>query len=289
MCIRERFDTPLAIHQVERSLGEHALEKGLTPSTRPAASNNKRVAIVGAGPSGLSAAYFLNTLGYECHVYEAREEAGGLLRWGIPEYRLPLAILAGEISRLERLGVQVHCGTPVARDIMEAPHRNFDAVFVGCGHMHSILPGIQGHELMIDGLEYLRSARSGLSEDVSGEVVVIGGGNTAIDVARTLIRSQANPFILYRRRVADMPAFEQERKAALAEGVIIRELVAPAVVEAEGARIRLTVQDMQVSGEAGEDGRARVVPKGGATETLVVDKVFSATGAEADPVWEPGS
>ena len=175
VCNRAEFDTPLAIHHVERSLGEYALEKGLTPSQLPATGKNKRIAIVGAGPSGLSAAYFLVSLGYECHVYEAREEAGGLLRWGIPEYRLPPAILAGEISRLERLGVLVHCGTPVARDIMEAPHRDFDAVFVGCGHMHSILPGIQGHELMIDGLEYLRSVRAGLSQDVSGDVVVIGG------------------------------------------------------------------------------------------------------------------
>jgi len=288
-CNRSELDTPIAIHHVERSLGEHALEKGLIPSKRPAARKNKRIAIVGSGPSGLSAAYFLNSLGYECHVYEAREEAGGLLRWGIPEYRLPRTILAAEIARLERLGVHVHRAAPVARDILEARAKDHHAVFVGCGHAHSVFPGIQGHELMTDGLEYLRSVRAGIAGEVSGDVAVIGGGNTAIDVGRTLIRGHASVYILYRRRIVDMPAFEQERKAALAEGLNIRELVAPVAVEAQGNRIRLTVQAMQVSGEDAGGGRARVVPKGDATETLIVDKVVAATGAEADPVWAPST
>lgn len=288
-CNRSDFDTPLAIHHVERSLGEYAIEKDLTPSTEPAVRTRKRIAIVGSGPSGLSAAYFLNRLGYESHVYEAREAAGGLLRWGIPEYRLPRAILAAEISRLEGLGVHVHCGTPVARDILDARDKDHHAVFVGCGHAHSVFPGIQGHELMVDGLEYLRSARTGIAQDVSGDVAVIGGGNTAIDVARTLIRGHARVYILYRRRIGDMPAFEREREAALAEGLIIRELVAPVAVEAAGNRIRLTVQAMQVSGEDAGDGRARVVPMGDATETLTVDKVVAATGAEADPAWAPST
>ena len=288
-CNRAQFDTPLAIHHVERSLGEHALQKCFTPSTPAVKKRGARIAIVGAGPAGLSAAYFLNDLGYACHVYEARQEAGGLLRWGIPEYRLPLSILAGEVSRLTHLGVHIHCGTPVTRDILQAPGREYHAVFVGCGHAHSVLPAIRGQRLMTDGLAYLRAVREGIAEDEAGEIAVIGGGNTAIDVARTLIRSNARPFILYRRRLADMPAFELERKAAQAEGVTIRELVAPVAVEAEGSGLRLTVQAMQLSGETAGDGRARVIPKRGETETLTIDKVVAATGAEADAAWDPGA
>jgi NADPH-dependent glutamate synthase beta subunit-like oxidoreductase/ferredoxin len=287
-CNRSEFDAPLAIHHVERYLGEHALKENLMPPVRPAKANGKRVAIVGAGPSGLSAAYFLTNLGYQCHVYEAQEEAGGLLRWGIPEYRLPLRILAGETSRLERLGVHVHRQTPVARDILDGAGGDVRAVFVGCGHARSVFPGIEGQSLMLDGLEYLRAVRSGAAPDISGDVVVIGGGNTAIDVARSLVRGDARPVILYRRRLADMPVFEQEREAALAEGVRIRELVAPVSVEADRGRLRLSVQAMRPSGERAGDGRSRVVPTGGETRVLTVDKVFAATGAEADAAWAPG-
>ena len=288
-CNRLQLDFPLAIRQVERTVGELALKDRLMPSHPPAKSRRRRIALVGAGPAGLSAAYFLNNLGYECHVYEAHQAAGGVLRWGIPAYRLPLQILAGEISRLERLGVRIHCGSPVTPDIRAAAGKDFQAVFVGCGHARSLKPGIKGQELMSDGLAYLRAVRGGVAGDVSGKAVVIGGGNTAVDVARTLIRSNIETAILYRRRLEDMPAFEQERAAALAEGVAIRELVAPISLEAAAGRFNLTVQAMRPTGETDGDGRARVAPTGDAAEILTIDKVFAATGAEAEPAWEPGS
>ena len=236
----------------------------------------------------MSAAYFLNNLGYECHVYETRTEAGGLLRWGIPEYRLPLSILAGEVSRLEHLGVVFHCGTSLGKDFLETPGSGYHAVFVGCGRARSVFPAIQGREMMVDGLAYLRAVRDGDAMGVIGEVAVVGGGNTAIDVARTLVRFNARPTIFYRRRLQDMPAFEKEKEAALAEGVAIRELVAPVAVEAVTGGYSLTLKALQLSGETDVDGRPRVVPKGEATEILTVKRVFAATGAEADAAWDPG-
>ncbi|MCG6911917.1 MAG: FAD-dependent oxidoreductase [Deltaproteobacteria bacterium] len=285
-CNRAGFDQPVAIHHIEGLLGAHALKAGWLPSAWPQPAGGARIAVVGAGPAGLSAAYFLNSLGHACHVYESREEAGGLLRWGIPAYRLPLPLLQGEVSRLERLGVRILCRTPASPDV--AGTGDYQALVVSCGHTRPVTPAIPGRELFIDGLDYLRRVRSGAAEEFKGDVAVIGGGNTAVDVARTLVRCGARPVIVYRRRIEDMPAFGEEREQALAEGVALKELSAPVALRKVDGGFALDVQAMQLTGGMSEDGRARVEPVAGATETMDVQGVFAATGAEPDIACLPG-
>lgn len=286
-CNRSAFDQPVAVHHIERSLGEWALKEGSMPAMPQQPASGMRIAIAGGGPAGLTAAYFLTGLGYECHVYEAREEAGGVLRWGIPAYRLPLPLLAGEVSRLARMGIRIYCKRPLPADAVDALGRDYQAIFVACGHGKPVDPAISGREFFIDGLGYLSRARSGTAEKIQGDAVVIGGGNTAVDVARTLVRSGAKPVIVYRRRMGDMPAFQKEIDQARAEGVLIRELSAPVALQPVEGGFEVELQAMALTGEAAEDGRARVTPAAGATETMRVRAVFAATGAEPDVAWLP--
>jgi len=287
-CNRGELDEPLAIHHIERVIGEYAVKEQFTIPLPDVDPNGRRIAIIGGGPSGLSAAYFLNRMGYRCHVYEAEQEAGGLLRWGIPAYRLPLDTLREEIARIERSGVRIHVGKRINRDFIKQADETHHAVFVGCGLSNPVASGIPGQALLTNGLSYLHQVRAGEKRRVSGVVAVIGGGNTAVDVARSLIRMGAEPVILYRRRQVDMPAFELEIEQALAEGVMIKELLSPVAVEKNGSGLILKMQPMKVSGQMTEDGRARVSPSQEDQEIFFATEVFMAIGAEADHAWTPG-
>jgi len=282
---------------------------------------NRKIAIVGSGPTGLSAAYFLAKLGYGCEILEADEKPGGVLRYGIPAYRLPHDVLDREVQAIESLGVKIRCSEKIDEEFLTRAD-GYDAVFVACGHGRSSELKIPGEELALDGLDLLKKAKNGAfagadafltyQRDPTGrkhvaargamvsgaEVAVIGGGNTAIDVARTLLRLGAKPVIVYRRRRADMPAFAHEVERAIEEGVRLVELSAPLSIEDAGAGrrtgetdrnagdagLRLRIQKMR-AGELGPDGRMRVVPVEGEVETLKVAAVYSAIGAEADQPW----
>jgi len=290
-CNRTNLDAPIAIHNLERFLGDTALSPVEMPDIAIKAARNKRVAIAGAGPAGLSAAYFLTRLGYRCEVFEANAAPGGLLRLGIPEYRLPRDILDHEIKRIENLGVTIRCKNPVTKDLLEKICQDYDALFIGSGYGRSIALKIDGGHLAYDGLEFLRRLHLGEKMSFAGKAVVLGGGNTAIDVARCLARLGASPLIVYRRRIQDMPAFEPEVEMALREGVEIKELLAPIRLQRNqsessfaASSYTLNLQQMKISKNQ-IHGRARIMPDGEKTETIKVENVFVAIGAEADALW----
>jgi len=287
-CNRANLDAPIAIHNLERLLGDTALSEEWKPAAGIKPGRDQKVAIAGAGPAGLSAAYFLARLGYRCEVFEAGCAAGGMLRLGIPGYRLPRDILDDEIKRIEDQGGIIHCDTPVTGDRLEKICADFDALFVGCGYGRSISLRIDGGHLADDGLDFLRRLHQGEAMSFAGRAVILGGGNTAVDVARCLARLGASPLIAYRRRIQDMPAFEPEVEMALQEGVNIMELAAPIRIQQNqrdsSSKYTLTLQQMKISNTQ-INGRARVIPDGSKTETIDAQNIFVAIGAEADARW----
>jgi NADPH-dependent glutamate synthase beta subunit-like oxidoreductase len=287
-CNRREFDTAVAIHSLERFLADTAIRYGIKPELEKRSSQKQKIAVIGAGPAGLSAAWFLSMLGYACHVFEASAEAGGVLRWGIPLYRLPLNAPRHDIQQIEARGVTIYTGKPVSPDALEKMKKNYDAVFIGCGHGRGMSMKVPGEDLkeVSEGLDFLRKLREGETPPCRGVSAIIGGGNTAIDVARSVVRLGGKALLLYRRRRQDMPALELEVEMALEEGVELQELVAPAAVAREGNQVVLTLQEMKIAGEEG--GRGRVVPDEGKTRKVRIDRIFKAIGAQADePRYQP--
>ncbi|MFA5180747.1 MAG: FAD-dependent oxidoreductase [Syntrophales bacterium] len=285
-CNRREFDTSIAVHTMERFLADTAARNETKSAMEKLPSKGKRVAIIGSGPAGLAAAWFLNMLGYDSEIYEAMPEAGGLLRWGIPAYRLPAAVLGAEIGRIESQGVRIRVGETVSAPRFEELQASYDAVFLGCGYWRNRALNIPGEAVggVEDGLSFLRQLRRGEKPDVTGISAVIGGGNTAIDVARSIIRLGERAVIVYRRRREDMPAFEEEIESALEEGVELRELLAPVQIAAKGSDCILTLQQMKVEGRD-RDGRGRIVTDGSTPVEITVQRVFVATGAAAAETW----
>ena len=286
VCTRMDFDSPVAVHTIERFLADEAAGDDLQTTLEKLPSKTQRIAIIGSGPTGLSAAWFLTMLGYSCDIFEALPEAGGILRWGIPEYRLPRAVLQSETARIESQGARILTKNAVSSESFNDLRKSYSAVFLGCGHSHSTPLAITGEtaESVKDGLAFLRRVRQGERPVCDGFSVVIGGGNTAVDVARTITRFGGKAAILYRRRRQDMPAIEDEISMALEEGVELEELVAPSAIEPRGSQFRLLLRKMKIEGQD-QDGCGRVVPEGGKTFERDVDHVFKATGAEAAQTW----
>ncbi len=278
-CNRGRFDEAVAVSLIERQAGDLAGETAVPPLSGRA--DPVRVAVVGSGPAGLSAAWFLSRLGHRCRVLEAGKEPGGLLRWGIPAYRLPASVVKREIGRIESTGVEISCNVRIDAAALAALSRENDAVVVACGQGRPLSMGIEGEKEAVDGLSLLAAVRAGRKPDIGGDVAVIGGGNTAVDVARTLLRLGARPTILYRRRRQDMPAFSPELEMAEQEGVGVRTLLAPARLVRRGGRIVATFLGMERVGTA-DGGRARVAPVNGGDTEAVYDAVVSAVGAGAE-------
>jgi NADPH-dependent glutamate synthase beta subunit-like oxidoreductase len=248
--------------------------------------NGKNICIAGAGPAGLAAGYFLRRLGYSCDIFEAKPEAGGILRWGIPRYRLPGAVLKNEIARIEDSGVNIHCDTPVTSSFFNTASSKYSGFFIGCGLGRSLQMKIPGEEMAFDGLKFLSTMRTEEIASFNGTAAVVGGGNTAIDVARSLTRLGAKTLLVYRRRKQDMPAFQHEVEMAVKEGVEIIELVSPVRIEKNNNAYVLTLQQMKVTDKGMANGRARVVPEGEANQQLRAHKIFIAIGAEADEPWQ---
>ncbi len=311
-CNRASFDQSVAIHAVERMLGDMALE--LPPST-PAQRRAETVGVIGAGPAGLACAYHLARLGYRVTVYEAESEPGGVLRWGIPEYRLEKAVLAKEVERVRRLGVEFRCGTRVGVDLPFDSLTEHDAVFVATGVHRNRPLGIPGEDLtgVWRGLDLLRRVNAGERPALGQRVAVIGGGNTAMDCARTAVRLGAEVTVLYRRGRAEMPANAEEVEAALHEGVRFGFLAAPVeilgdprVPDEEPLRAigdtfgtfetldsRPAVSGLRCLrmrlGEADASGRRRPEPIEGSEFHVACDSVVTALGEEADLEFLPES
>ncbi|MEA2060935.1 MAG: FAD-dependent oxidoreductase [Thermodesulfobacteriota bacterium] len=293
-CNRREFDREVGIHNLERLVGDMAIRENYQVSgdPAPAAQNSpqKHIAIAGAGPSGLAAVWFLSMLGYSCDIFESKNEPGGILRWGIPAYRLPRDILKYEINRivdreLNNQDIKIFCNTPLTEDLIQSRSDRYDAVFMGCGYGKSLEMGIKGQENAFDGLEFLHDSETCKADKGRGLTAVIGGGNTAIDVARSLKRTGANPVIVYRRRKQDMPAFAQEIDMALEEGIELMELFSPVAIDLDKSGYLLTLQKMKPVDMETKTGRTRVVPDEAPHQTLAVDKVFTAIGAAPEENW----
>jgi NADPH-dependent glutamate synthase beta subunit-like oxidoreductase/NAD-dependent dihydropyrimidine dehydrogenase PreA subunit len=239
------------------------------------------VAIVGSGPAGLTAAYYLAKTGFQVTIFEALPEAGGMLRWGIPSYRLPRNVLDREIQDILSAGVELKCNTRIGQEIsLKELGREFDAIFLAVGAQQSTLPDILGKDTdgCFGAIELLRAFHLGQKVDVGKKVAVIGGGNSAIDAARTALRMGADVTIFYRRERQDMPAQEMEIISAEAEGVRIEYRVGPTRVLNHNGRVSgLELIRMEL-GEDDDSGRRRPRPIAGSEFQVDVDTIISATG-----------
>ena len=273
VCNRARLDEAVGINSVERFLGDEAIKQGWK-FDKPAIASGKKVLVVGAGPSGLSAAYHLARLGHAVTIHEAGPLAGGMMRFGIPKYRLPRAVLDAEVQRIIDLGVTIKYDAKVAniRDAMR--QGNFDAAFLAVGaHIgkRAYIPaGTSAH--VLDAVSLLRSMEGEEKPLLGRRVVVYGGGNTAIDVARTAKRMGAEPIIVYRRTRSRMPAHDLEVEEALQEGVMMKWL---STIKQVGDGSTLTVERMEL------DANGFPQPTG-QLETLKADSLILALGQDVD-------
>ena len=273
VCNRKELDSSVSIHAVERFLGDLALERGWA-FPAPAAPSGKRVLVVGSGPSGLSAAHQLARRGHRVEIRDLSPEPGGMMRYGIPDYRLPRDVLAGELARIEALGVRFTQGHRVTDLDAERAEGGFDAVFVAVGaHLskHVDIPAREAGRI-VDAVSFLRDVAAGERPVIGRRVAVYGGGNTAMDAARVARRLGASEaMIVYRRNRERMPAHEEEAEAAEREGVRINWL--HTITAFEGSELTVEVMELDGSGFPQPTGRF---------EKLAADTVILAVGQDAD-------
>ncbi len=277
-CRREQLDEAIAIRMLKgyaamHDTGEWKEKIKIAPAT------GKKVAIVGSGPAGLTAAYYLTELGHSVTVFEALPEPGGMMRFGIPDYRLPKDILSAEIKEIEDIGVEIKTNTRV--DSIDNLFKDgYNAIFLALGAHQGISIGVKGEDnpKVIEGVDFWRDASLGKKVEVGDKVAVIGGGNAAIDSARTALRLGAKEVsILYRRTKAEMPAGPEEVEEALHEGIKIDFLVAPSRIISENGKVELESIRMEL-GEMDSSGRRRPEPIEGSEFTATYDTIIAAIG-----------
>ncbi len=286
-CERGKVDEPLAIKGIKRFIADHEKEKGLENVVPAPKKSEHRIAIVGAGPSGLTAAYELVKSGHHVTVFEEMPEPGGMLRYGIPSYRLPKDVLDIEIERMRKLGVEIITNTPIGKDptIDEIMQRGYDAVFFAFGAQRCSSLNIEGEDLggVEQGLEFLKRINKGEEVRLSGRVAVIGGGNVAVDTARSALRVGADEvYILYRRSRQEMPAYAEDVETAEREGVSLQFMVNPKRFLGEGGGVTAVECLRMRLGEPDETGRRRPVPIEGSEFLMEVDNVLLAVGQTPD-------
>ena len=281
-CRRALVEQPLSIAYLKAFAADNDLksEDPFTPAV--AASTGKRVAIVGGGPAGLTAAYQLAVKGHGVTVFDMMPEMGGMLRYGIPEYRLPKAVLAQEVAAIAKLGVELKNNVKVGTDVtLEGLKAEFDAVLVAVGAWKSTGVGCEGDKLegVLGGIDVLREVNLGGRPNLGKNVAVVGGGNVAMDACRTSVRLGAeNVYVIYRRTRAEAPAEDLEIEEALEEGVNFKWLTNPAEIIGENGKVtQIRLQVMEL-GEPDASGRRSPVPVEGKFEVLDVDTVISAIG-----------
>jgi 2-oxoacid:acceptor oxidoreductase delta subunit (pyruvate/2-ketoisovalerate family) len=299
-CNRKEFDEPIGIHNIERFLGDYGLSKA--PIPKPAVRRPDQVCIIGSGPAGMTAAWFLALEGYPVTMLEAAAQPGGMLRLGIPDYRLPKTVLDREFRKLKALGVKVRTNTRVSGQgpgtgerkpgtggrgsgiSVDDLRRQFSIILFAHGAHQSRELGVPGQEAkgVMSGLEFLAQINLGKRPRIGKRVAVIGGGNTAIDAARSALRLGAEPRILYRRTRAEMPAVADEVEEALREGIPIDFLVAPVkVIRSKGRVTGMELLRMKL-GKPDESGRRRPVPVKNSSFRLKFDSILTAIGEQVD-------
>lgn len=294
-CRRGTLDEAVAIRELKRYVADYAYK-----NERPFSSdlvfpkNGKRVAVIGAGTSGLTCGYYLVRIGYDVDVYESESVAGGVLAFGIPEYRLPKKVLQHEIDLIVQAGVNIHLNIDVVKDVtFKSLRSKYDAVYVATGAQFPEKVNIPGENLpgVIHGIDFLKSVNLHKEIKLGNTVAIIGGGNTAIDSARTALRMGAGKVIvLYRRTRDSMPAYEEEVLDAIAEGIEIVELVSPVRFiggnNGHVAKIELVKNKL---GDFGDDGRRKAVRVEGSNFFINVDTIIPAVSQYSDLPFIPKS
>jgi heterodisulfide reductase subunit A-like polyferredoxin len=288
VCRRGEVEEPIAIRELKRFVADYEAKTGPVQLPAPEEKKIQRVAVVGSGPAGLTCAYYLARQGYPVTIFEALPQAGGMLTVGIPNYRLPQAVIDREIEAIKSLGVSIELNTPIGskRTLEQLKAEGFEAVFMAIGAHQGIRLGVEGEDLagVMAGVDLLRQSALGQPVPVGKRVAVIGGGNVAIDAVRTALRLGAEEArVLYRRTREEMPAYAEEIEEALEEGVRIEYLAAAVrFLGDEKGRLRAVECLKMELGEPDESGRRRPVPVAGSEFELAVDTVITAISQQPE-------
>jgi formate dehydrogenase beta subunit len=286
VCRRGEVNEPIAICALKRYAADK--EKGLWKEKIKVKSNTgKRVAVVGSGPAGLTCAYYLAMEGYQLTIYEKLPVAGGMLKAGIPEFRLPRDIIDAEVKIVKNLGVEIKTGVDIGKDVTieQLRKQGYKAIFLAIGAQECKSLGIEGEDLegVYPGVDFLRDINLGKKVDLGHRLAVIGGGNVAMDAVRTARRIGAEgAFIIYRRSFEEMAAIKEEIKECKKEGIQIHTLTTPTRIMGENGRVKAIECVKTVLGEPDESGRRRPIPQTGFEFIMKADGVIPAIGQESD-------
>jgi len=284
-CAAGEWDDPIAIRALKRFLADYEMKHGVEPDQKPKPEREECIAVVGSGPGGLTCAYYLALEGYKVTIFESLPVAGGMLAIGIPEFRLPKDILEYEINRIKKLGVEIKTNSTIGKDIpLEKLKEDYKAVFIAIGAHKGLKMRIPNEDAegVLDAVEFLQDYNLGKDVKIGDKVIVVGGGNSAIDAARVAKRLGKDTSILYRRTKVEMPAIKSEIEEALLEGIDIQFLAAPVNVLSNNGKIegieciRMRLSDMD------ESGRRRPVPIEGSEFEIDVDTLILAISQEPD-------
>jgi heterodisulfide reductase subunit A2 len=287
-CTRSLVDDPISIMNLKRFMADYELSLGEIPLPDMEESKSAKIAIIGSGPAGLTAAYYLSQKGFSVKVFESMPVAGGMLKLGIPEYRLPSKILDLEIDLIKRMGVEIITNSKIASsdDIWRLKHVDgFGAIFLATGADKNTSLGIKGENLdgVVSGVGFLKDVKLKKMKNIKGRVAVIGGGNAAIDSARTALRLGASRVeIFYRRSREEMPALDEEIEDAIEEGIVFNYLTSPLKIEEKNGKVEKLILIKNTLGAPDSSGRRRPVPVEGSEFKTQVDMVILAVGQEPD-------
>ncbi len=286
-CNRKELEGAVNINKIERAIGDYGIEQNLPLKKLSEDRKPQKIAIVGAGPSGLSCAYQLARRGYGVTVFEVQEKAGGMLRYGIPGYRLPESVLDTEIQKILDVGVELNCGVKIGKDTgLDELKSSYDAVYVALGAQQGVSLGVDGEDApnVFSGVDFLSRFHHGEKLELGKDVVaiVVGGGDTAIDAARICKRLGANVTILYRRTLAEMPAIKDEVEEAVKEGIKIEFLAAPVGFTKENGRVVAMRAIRMELGEPDSSGRRRPIPIEGSEFEIPASAIISAVSQAPD-------
>lgn len=286
-CNRHSFDTEIQVRLLEKYIGDWAIEQKKNATLRKESS--KKVAVIGAGPAGLAAAYYLRRSYHKVVVYDENSLPGGILRYGIPSYRLEKDVLTAELDRVLQ-GVEFRSNVKLGSDLGVGELLEYSAVFLATGAHSSKRMNIDGEDIegVVSGLDFLKKINSGENIELHGkEIMVVGGGNTACDVARSAHRLGGKVGLFYRRTETEMPAFAEEIEQLKSESVKLEFLTAPFGIErSDNGKLKVAFRRMRL-GDVDDSGRASPVPIPGSEFEVLVDMIFSATGEDPDLSFFP--